>query len=76
MSGGSMDYAYQSVRNAADLLERSIQNYGDHDGLRRNLSLHLDKAAEILRTIEWCDSADKLPNEWIEPTREFLKRTL
>lgn len=33
-----------------------------------------NKLAEVLRTIEWCDSGDKLPDEWFDETVAFLDK--
>ena len=50
MSGGSMNYLYERVRDA----------HFDHENtvLRRAFRAHLEKVADALKAIEWEDSCD------------------
>lgn len=51
MSGGSMDYAYLRVIEAADRMRVTTP-------LRSAFRDHLHLVAEALRSIEWVDSGD------------------
>jgi hypothetical protein len=66
MSGGSWDYLYRRVEDAADRLRCS------NDPLRRALGAHLHDVAEALHAIEWVDSADYTPEQEIEPIRKVI----
>lgn len=70
MSGGSLDYACHKIQYIAEDLQGSI--HGGHL-YRRLLFQHLLKLAEVLKSIEWSDSADYAPDKWILDTEEFLK---
>ncbi len=64
MSGGSMDYAYAKVSTVAEDVERSIEQGGNHPGLRHLVAEHLHRCADLLRQIEWADSGDTGPDDW------------
>lgn len=51
MSGGSMDYLYERVEEAADKFSLSSPK-------RKALRTHLLKLAKALRAVEWNDSGD------------------
>ena len=54
MSGGSMDYLYCKVQDAA---------FRENTPERKALRLHLNKLAKALQAVEWNDSADGADNE-------------
>lgn len=53
MSGGSLDYVYIRVAEAADTVERRATT-----PLHRAFSAHLRQVAEALREMEWVLSGD------------------
>ena len=52
MSGGSWDYVYGRVGEAAERLQR------ERSSVRRAFGRHLALVAHALHEIEWCDSGD------------------
>lgn len=54
MSGGSMDYLYQRVRDAS---------FGRHTPERVAFAAHLELVAKALHDIEWVDSCDYGPGD-------------
>ena len=52
MSGGSWDYMYQRLDDAADRLQC------EKDALRRAFGQHVKLVAKALHDIEWVDSCD------------------
>lgn len=52
MSGGSWDYLYVRVNDAAERLQR------ERSSVRRAFGRHLALVAHSLHEIEWCDSGD------------------
>lgn len=52
MSGGSWDYVYGKVQDAAESLQQSP------DALRRAFGNHLILCAKAMHDIEWVDSCD------------------
>jgi|SRR5579872_6553677 len=60
MSGGSWDYLYDKVADAA------IRLAGERCPHRKAFGLHLRLVAEALHGIEWVDSCDKSPGDEIE----------
>jgi hypothetical protein len=66
MSGGSMDYLYQRVRDA---------NFSLHTPERLALRVHLLKLADVLRKVEWVDSGDSGPEQEADMIRECLAPT-
>ena len=76
MSGGSWDYAHSKVRNMAqDLREPLVDQYGvwaEPHQLRIRLAEHMEALADVMKAIEWADSADTAADSWIEPTMKFL----
>jgi len=71
MSGGSWDYAYLKVLEAASSLD--IFNTAD-DEVRCELVKHMHELATVMKAIEWADSGDTAGDSWVEPLREFLTR--
>lgn len=59
MSGGSLDYLYSRVDEAAGRLSPSTP-------LRRAFSKHLRLVAKALREVEWADSSDTAPDNETE----------
>ena len=57
MSGGSWNYLYGQVDDAAGKLQES------KDPLRRAFGEHLHLCADALRDIEWVDSSDMSPGD-------------
>lgn len=57
MSGGSYDYLFRSMEDAADTLKRSPIAY------RRAFSQLMFKCAEAMHDIEWVDSGDTSPGD-------------
>jgi len=53
MSGGSLDYAYQKVEDAAEAIESRSKKL-----IHRAFANHLRKVAKALHDIEWVLSAD------------------
>ena len=74
MSGGSWNYAHSRVfQTAEEIEEEDNENYRKHP-LRGRLVNHLKELSVLMRLIEWCDSGDKGPDEWIEPAKKFFDR--
>ena len=71
MSGGSMDYAYAKLRIVAEELEASAGE-GNHPDLRREVASYIERAVEVVRAIEWSDSADTGPEDWVPGARRLL----
>lgn len=72
MSGGSMDYAFSRVNEAIEALVESTSRGGNHPVLRRRLSRHLQACSEALRVIEWADSCDYGPDDWLTAAEAVL----
>lgn len=66
MSGGSMDYAYLKVYEAAERIDAKTDD-------RARLREHLRKVAEALRCIEWTDSGDGNFQDENEAIRKCFK---
>ena len=56
MSGGSMNYAFQYVKDALRHIDPSTPQ-------RRAFIEHLHLVAEAMYQVEWCDSGDTNPGE-------------
>ena len=63
MSGGSMDYLYSRVQDAA---------FRENTALRRAFRRHLDLVSKALHDIEWVDSADYGPGDEEESIRAVI----
>ena len=72
MSGGTMDNAWSKVKAAADEVERSMARGGNHPVLRQRVAEHLEECAKVLRKIEWADSADTGPGDWVAAADTLL----
>lgn len=59
MSGGSLDYVYERVERAAEL----VLAEGRDDLLIRAFGEHLKKVAKALHDLEWVWSGDKSPGD-------------
>ena len=57
MSGGSWNYLYMQLEEAAQRLK------ADPDLLRQALGLHMDWVANAMHAVEWNDSGDGAPDE-------------
>ena len=75
MSGGSWDYAHAKVTLAAlELFERETRHRTEVHPLRRELIDHLYYLADVMKAIEWSDSGDTAPDDWVEKTQAFLDK--
>ena len=72
MSGGSMEYAYQRIHEIQDILLTSIAEGGNHPELRMRVARHLSQCAGVLKAIEWADSCDTGPDEWVPGAEHLL----
>ena len=82
MSGGSLDYACWKLERIADDL--SSENYdpeydsetikakSDHP-LRVLIVEELRALAHVLHEIEWSDSGDTGPDDWVVATKAYLR---
>ena len=64
MSGGSMNYLYRRIEEAA--------NFTTNTPERRAFAAHLVKVAKALHDIEWADSSDYGPGDENEAIRACL----
>ena len=53
-----MDNAWTKVQTAAREVKQSIEQGGNHPGLRHRLAVHLEECARAVRNMEWADSAE------------------
>ena len=67
MSGGSWNYLYQRVQEAADLLLESSNRQ------RQRLGRSLARHATALHDIEWVDSCDMEPGDEVEAIQQALE---
>lgn len=72
MSGGSMNYAYAKINNAADEVDRSAARGGNAPELRERLAAHLRMCSDVVKAIEWADSDDTAPDAWIESAEKLI----
>lgn len=56
MSGGSFNYLFRDIQEAADILSDVSE-----PAYRRAFSEHLRKVAEAMQDVEWVDSGDMSP---------------
>ena len=66
MSGGSWDYLYHQIEDAADRLSSESMP------LRRALGAHMKLIAQAMHKIEWVDSCDCGPGDEIEAIKEVF----
>ena len=71
MSGGSMDYAYAKLQTVVEDLEASADS-GNHPNLRREVAGYIEKAVEAVKAIEWSDSGDTGPEDWVPSAKTLL----
>ena len=77
-----MDYFYAKLEQIADDLEAGHQysEIGDEieetmkHPLRAQLAEIMRDLADVLHDIEWSDSGDRMPDEWILSARRFVKK--
>ena len=67
MSGGSLDYVYSRVQDAAETIKMRAENV-----THAAFAEHLAKVATALRAMEWMLSGDDGVGSEIEPTRAVL----
>ena len=67
MSGGSLDYAYFKVEDAASQLRKRSNN-----PLHRAFAVHLEKVAKALHDVEWVLSSDYSEGREEEAIKEVL----
>ena len=67
-----MDYAYAKINIAEEELLRSIRKGGNHPELRKELAEHLHACSEVLRAVEWSDSSDTAPADWVPAAEKLL----
>ena len=72
MSGGSMEYAYQRIHDIQELLLISITEGGNHRDLRMRVAHHLSQCAMVVKAMEWADSCDTGPDEWVSAAEHLL----
>jgi hypothetical protein len=58
MSGGSYNYAYSTISDMADNIQRNGNCYAVTPALRTAFAKHLKTVAAACRAIEWNDSGD------------------
>lgn len=69
MSGGSYEYLYSRIEDAA----RQVNARGATKGpLRAAFAAHLKLVAEAMRMVEWVDSCDSAPGDEDEAIRACL----
>lgn len=69
MSGGSLDYAYEKVNDAADAVRRRAET-----SLHRAFAKHLDKVSAALRALEWMLSGGTSEGSEIEAIKACLPK--
>jgi hypothetical protein len=69
MSGGSYNYLFQKVDDAASELEHRSPT-----PQRRAFAEHLRKVAKALHAVEWVDSSDWSPGDENEPIMDVVSR--
>jgi len=69
MSGGSWDYIYFKIQEAADRLSH------DETPLRRAFGQHMSLVAQAMHDIEWVDSNDKGKGADIKSMKKVLGDT-
>ena len=66
-----MDYAYAKLQAVAEDLEASADG-GNHPDLRREVAGYIEKAVEAVKAIEWSDSGDSAPEDWVPSAKRLL----
>ena len=68
MSGGSYNYVFYKIAEAAETMIARSDNRPE----RRALAKHLTKLADLMHTVEWAASGDFGRDDDLAPIREFL----
>ena len=66
-----MDYAYAKLQAVVEDLEASAAG-GNHPDLRREVAGYIEKAVEAVKAIEWSDSGDTAPEDWVPSAKRLL----
>ena len=66
-----MNYAYARLRTVAEELEASAGG-GNHPDLRREVAGYVERAVEVIKAIEWSDSCDTGPEDWVPSAKRLL----
>ena len=69
MSGGSLDYVYQRVDDAADAIGRRADT-----PLQHAFAVHLKKVATALHELEWVWSCDTSPGDEIDAIKAVVDK--
>jgi hypothetical protein len=69
MSGGSYDYLYRNIGEAAGQVNTRARTQGP---LRAAFAKHLLLVAEAMRKVEWVDSCDSAPGDEDDAIRACL----
>ena len=69
-----MDYAYAKLQTVVEELEASAGD-GNHPDLRREVAGYVERAVEVVRAIEWSDSCDTGPEDWVPSAKKLLTAT-
>jgi hypothetical protein len=75
VSGGSWDYVYRHVEDAAERMEteaRATMRPGSRPTLRAEFAAHLRLVAAALHDVEWVDSCDYGPGDDVDAIRACL----
>lgn len=67
MSGGSLDYVYTKISDAAYTIE-----HRESTPLQRAFAAHLRKVAEALHDLEWVYSGDRIDGDEVEAIRNVI----
>ncbi len=70
MSGGSLEYVYQRVADAADMVETKATT-----DLHREFAAHLELVAKALKALEWMLSDDTSPGDEVAAIEAVLPRS-
>ena len=71
MSGGSMDYAYSKLEDAASAV-RSSADFHEFPQLRIAIAQHIESLAEVLHAMEWSDSGDTGTDAWVQRAERYI----
>ena len=69
-----MEYAYAKLQAVVEDLEASADG-GNHPDLRREVAGYIEKAVEAVKAIEWSDSGDTGPEDWVPSAKTLLVAT-
>ena len=71
MSGGSMDYAYAKLNDAASEVRTSAEHY-DWPDLRIAIAEHIEKLSKVVKAMEWSDSGDWKRDDWKPLAEQYI----